>query len=93
MISQGLVYKKGEKRGKNGGFLTQVFPKSLDSGIPRCDGQPDESEAARCVVPFTRQPELRTRLALKLLGYRRRVSCLMGDDLKEQEGMHRVCGL
>jgi hypothetical protein len=30
MISEGLVFKKGEKRGKNGGFLTQVFPKFLD---------------------------------------------------------------
>jgi len=27
MISEGLVLKKGEKGGKNGGFLTQVFPK------------------------------------------------------------------
>jgi hypothetical protein len=27
MISESLVFKKGEKGSKNGGFLTQVFPK------------------------------------------------------------------
>jgi hypothetical protein len=64
MISRGLVFKKGEKGSKKGRLLTQVFPKSLDSGIPRRDGQADESEAARCVLPFTRQPELRTALLL-----------------------------
>jgi len=30
MISEDLVLKKGEKNAKNGGFLTQVFPKFLD---------------------------------------------------------------
>ena len=27
MISEGLVFKKGGKGSKSGGFLTQVFPK------------------------------------------------------------------
>jgi hypothetical protein len=38
MISEGLVFKKGEKRGKNGGFLTQVFPKFWTGGKRRQTG-------------------------------------------------------
>jgi hypothetical protein len=38
MISEGLVLKKLEKGGKNGGFFPQVFPKFLDRGKTRQAG-------------------------------------------------------